>query len=67
MSDAVLDILQRIQQLSEEQRMILDQKLAELTEAEWKREAEQARRIAREKGVDQAAIDKAIQDVRYAP
>lgn len=64
MSDAVLDILQQIQQLSDEERLALDQKLAELTEAEWQRESEKARRMAREKGLDQAAIDKAIQDVR---
>ena len=31
------------------------------TEAEWKREAEHARQIARERGLDQTAIDQAIQ------
>jgi hypothetical protein len=32
---------------------------------EWKREAEHARQVARERGLDQAAIDRAIHDLRY--
>jgi hypothetical protein len=67
MSEAVYDILQRIQELPEEDRMLLAARLAELDEAEWKREAENARRIAREQGLDQAAIDQAIHDMRYPP
>jgi hypothetical protein len=39
--------------------------LAEIAEAEWKREAVVARRIARERGLDQAVIDQAVYDVRY--
>ena len=65
MSEAVREILHRIEQLPEEDRLILEERLAELAEAEWKREAEHARRIARERGLDQAAIDRAIQDLRY--
>jgi hypothetical protein len=63
---AVQEILERIEQLSEEDRLILEERLAERAEAEWKREAEAARRIARERGIDQAAIDQAIHDVRYS-
>ena len=65
MSEAVSDILHRIEQLPEEDRLILEERLAELAEAEWKHEAEQARQLARERGLDQAAIDQAIHDLRY--
>ena len=62
---AVEEILHRIQQLPEEDRRLLEERWAELTEAEWKREAEQARLSARERGVDQKAIDRAVQELRY--
>ncbi len=63
MSEALVqDILNRIQQLPEEDRLLLEERLTELAESEWRREAEQARRIARERGLDQAAIDRAVQD-----
>jgi hypothetical protein len=67
MSQAVQEILERIRSLPEEDRLVLDEQLALLLEAEWKREAEVARRIARQKGIDQAAIDEAVQKVRYEP
>ena len=62
---SVQTILDQIEQLPEADRLLLDQRLAELAEAEWKREAEAARRLARERGVDQAAIDQAIHDLRH--
>jgi uncharacterized membrane protein len=65
MSEAVQEILQRIQELPEEDRMVLEQHLAQRAEAEWKREAEEARRVARQKGIDQAAIDRAVEKARY--
>jgi len=65
MSEAVLDILHRIQELPEHDRMLLQEHLAREAEAEWRREADEARRIAREKGIDQAAIDQAVEAVRY--
>jgi hypothetical protein len=40
-------------------------RLAEKSEADWKQEAEKAREIARLKGLDQPAIDRAVTDVRY--
>jgi hypothetical protein len=67
MSEAVQEILRSIQQLPEEDRLILEERLAELAEVEWKREADQARRLAREKGIDQAAIDRAVEKVRSRP
>jgi hypothetical protein len=65
MSDAVQEILQRIQELPEDDRLLLEERLTEIAEVEWKCEAEHARRIARERGLDQAAIDQAIHDLRY--
>jgi len=65
MNEAEPDILERIEQLPQEDRLVLEERLTEIAEAEWKREAEHARRIARERGLDQAAIDQAIRDVRY--
>ena len=65
MSDAVRQLLEQIEQLPEEDRVVLEEQLAELAEADWKREAEQARQLARQRGIDQAAIDEAIHDLRY--
>ena len=62
---AVHEILHRIEELSGEDRLLLQQRLAELADAEWRREAEQARQIAKEKGLDQSAIDQAIHSLRY--
>lgn len=62
---AVQEILHRIEQLTEEERLLLEERLTELAEAEWKREAEEARRIAKNRGLDQATIDEAIRDRRY--
>ena len=67
MSQAVREILERIDQLPDEERLELDERLSCRAEAEWKRLAEEARRIAREKGIDQAEIDEAVEKLRYAP
>jgi len=67
MSQAVQEILERIQHLPEEDRDILDEQLAQMAEAEWRREATEVRRVARLKGIDQAAIDSAVEEVRNAP
>ena len=65
MSPQVDAILQQIERLDEADRLVLKQRLQELAEAEWRQEAEQARAMARERGVDQRTIDRAIADVRY--
>jgi hypothetical protein len=62
---AVQDILDRIQQLPTEDRLFLQERLAELSEAEWRREADEARTRARELGLDQAKIDEAIEELRH--
>jgi len=65
MSEGIREILDRIEKLPEEDRLLFEERLTEIAECEWKREAEHARRIAREQGLDQAAIDQAIRDLRY--
>ena len=64
-SPVVEEILQRIEQLSAEDRLLLEERLVERAEAEWRQEAEKARQGARQQGLDQAAIDRAIQELRY--
>jgi hypothetical protein len=60
------EILRQIEELSQEDRLVLEARLTELAEKEWKRETEQARQMAKERGVDQAAIDRAVEETRYS-
>ena len=59
---AVQDILQRIQQLPDEDRRLLEARLAE---DERRRTVAEARRAAGARGLDQAAIDRAIEELRH--
>jgi len=61
---AVQEILQRIQELPDEERLLLEARLAELAEDEWRQATAEARRTARARGIDQAAIDRAIEELR---
>lgn len=63
----VEEILRQIEALPEEDRRLLEDRLAAHAETEWRQEAEAARRVARDRGLDQAAIDAAVQAVRYRP
>ena len=67
MSEAVHEILERIQRLPAEDRLLLEDQLTQQAEAEWQREAEVARQLACQKGIDQGAIDRAVEHVRYRP
>ena len=58
-------ILEMIDRLSDRERELLQQRLAERAETEWRKEADQARREAKTRGVDQAAIDEAVRKRRY--
>lgn len=62
----VLDLLERIGELPDEDRRLLDDLLAEQEDREWEREAVKARERARHEGVDQEAIDRAVREVRRA-
>jgi len=65
MSDATIrDIIEQIEQLSDEDQLILSEQLAQRAENDRRREAEAARRTAREKRLAQPAIDKAIDAIR---
>ena len=61
----VQEILLQIDQLPEDERLLLEQRLTERAEAEWRCEAANARQTARERGIDQATIDQVVHKVRY--
>ena len=66
MSQMTVDsIVKVIEELSDADRELLEKRLAELDEARWQQEAAEARRIAREAGIDQAHIDRTIEKLRY--
>jgi hypothetical protein len=66
MSQATVEhILDMIDQLSDRDRELLQRQLTERAEAEWRQEAEEARRQAKARGIDQAAIDATIRKRRY--
>lgn len=60
----VHDILDQILQLPAEDRLRLDELLAQQEEREWREEAARARRTASEQGLDQEAVDRAVRAVR---
>jgi hypothetical protein len=62
---SVDEILHQIDQLSESERLTLEQRLAERAEREWREAARQARLVARERGIDQATIDTTVDSLRY--
>ena len=65
MSQATIEnIIKEIESLSEEERDLLENRLAQIDEARWQREATQAREIARNAGIDQANIDQTIAKLR---
>jgi hypothetical protein len=66
MSEVTVEqILEMIDQLSSGDRELLEQRLTERLEAEWHKEAEEARREATARGIDQSVIDEAIRKHRY--
>lgn len=68
MSAATVEqILQQIDSLDEDECRVLEERLAARAEAEWQQQAREARQIARQRGIDQAAVDRAVKTVRYQP
>jgi hypothetical protein len=65
MSPQLDAIWQQIQSLNEADRLVLEQRLYELTESQWREEADAAREIARQRGIDQRLIDDAVEQLRY--
>jgi hypothetical protein len=62
---AVQEILNRIQNLSDQEREDLESRWTALLDEEWQKEMEQARTLARNKGLNQEQIDQAIHRMRY--
>jgi hypothetical protein len=61
---AVQEILNKVELLSDEERFYLVRLLTDKAEAGWRLNASAARRAARERGIDQSAIDRAVEEVR---
>lgn len=62
---AVGEILQKIDALPLRDRVRLEQELAARADSEWKRLARQARAQGRRRGLNQATIDRAVEQTRY--
>lgn len=62
---SVEHILREIEALSEEDRLALDERLAATFHEEWEREMQAMREEAQRRGIDQEAIDKAVERQRY--
>ena len=62
---AVQEILNRIQNLSDQEREDLESRWTALLDEAWQKEVEQARTLARNKGLNQEQIDQAIHRMRY--
>jgi hypothetical protein len=65
MSGPVQEILDRIHRLPEPQQEELRLELARQEEAEWSDLASAARETARKQGIDDAAIARAVESLRY--
>lgn len=66
MSDAIVHgILEQIDQLSDDDWLTLSMHFARRTEAQWRKEADDARRVARDKGIAQSTIDQAVHQIRH--
>lgn len=63
---AIEDILQRIATLPEEERALLEERLSGLVEADWQKMAIEARREGQRRGLNQAAIDQAVRELRQS-
>ena len=65
MNGPVQEILNRIRQLPEPQQQELRSELARQDEEEWSNLTKQAREIASQRGIDDAAIARAVESLRY--
>lgn len=62
---AVREILREIESLGNKDRLELDRELTRRLESEWKEQAAEARKTARRRKINQAAIDRTIERRRY--
>jgi len=61
----VRDILDRIDQLPRKNRLLLERRMTERAEAQWRRETLAAQEEAARRGLTTRAIERAIAEVRY--
>jgi hypothetical protein len=64
-TDQINRLVNAVEQLSEQERELFDQRLAELDEARWQAEAAAARKAAEAAGITQEHIDRTIEKMRY--
>jgi 2-hydroxychromene-2-carboxylate isomerase len=64
-SAAVHDIWDRIHALSEEDRLAFEREWACWVEEQWRSSSQEARKVAAQEGLDDAAIARAVDEVRY--
>lgn len=62
---AVDEILAKIKELPEDERLRFDELLAQEEDLEWREEAAKAKELAQGRGIDQEAIDRAVHAIRY--
>ena len=62
---AIAEILDRIKQLPQEDRLLFDELFAQQEDQEWREEVALARKQAQGGGIDQDAIDRAVHAVRH--
>ena len=66
MNESAVDrIWQQIQTLGEDEQLRLHDRLSAVADQRWREETAAARQIAHAKGIDQAVIDRTIDQVRY--
>ncbi len=66
MSHPTVDhVLELIEQLPGEERLLLEQRLSQRFEAEWGAAVAENRRIAQQRGIADETIDRAIHRRRY--
>ena len=66
MSPTTVDnIIEQIQQLSPEDRLLLETRLSDISEAEWRKETITARHLAKDRKIGQKEIDDAVRQIRY--
>lgn len=59
------EVVEMIASMPDEDRLALEMRLAERFENEWREAVSEGRRIAEARGIDEAAIDRAIHRRRY--
>ena len=62
---AVQTLFKKIASLPQQDRLLLEERLARRAQADWAVEVKKARRVAKRKGINQTAIDQGVAEYRY--